>query len=93
MPTHKRDEGHEVQGSTIPDDGLILTETITQGRIPNGPSFQLGTIVGNLQGDLLLTVTFKDGEVVNERLDMGGMLQTWISEINHSKRMRDEFGA
>lgn len=90
---HPRDEGHEVQGSTTPDDGVILTEVITQGHIPGGPKFHLGSIVGNLQGDLLLAVTFPDGEVVTERLDTGGMLSVWISEINHSKRMRDEFGA
>lgn len=93
MPTHKRDEGHEVQASTTPDESLVLTEAITQGHIPGGPEFHLGSIVGNLQGDLLLSVKFPDGERVVERLDMGGMLQVWISEIAHSKRMRDDFGA
>ena len=90
---HSRAEGHEVQGSTTPDDSLILTEVITQGHIPGGPQFHLGSIVGNLQGDLLLAVTFPDGERVTERLDTGGMLQQWITEIVHSKRMRDDYGA
>lgn len=95
MPTHKRDEGHEVQGSTTPDDGFYLREVLTAGTAgdKNAIKFSLDSIVGSLQGDLLLTVTFPDGEVVRERLDTMGMLQTWISEISHSKRMRDEFGA
>lgn len=90
MPTHKRDEGHEVQGSTTPDDGLMLTEALTAGAIGH-TTFALDSIVGNMQGDLLLTVTFPDGEVVRERLDMTGMLRTWLMEIDHSKRMRDDW--
>lgn len=91
---HSRAEGHkDMRFNTEPDDGIMLTQTITHGRTPDGMTFQLGSIVGNLQGDLMLTVTFPDAEVVRERLDMGGMLTEWVSEIAHSKRMRDDYGA
>lgn len=94
MPTHQRDEGHEVQGKTTPHDGVILTNAITSGEIgiPGGTArFALGSIVGSLTGDLLLSVTFADGERVTERLGMTGMLYGWISEIAHSKQMRDDW--
>lgn len=98
MPTHKRDEGHEVQGSTVPHDAVILTQALTQGTLPKGQygedaKFELGSIIGSAQGDLLLSVTFPDGERVTERLDMSGLLGTWVGEVVHSKRMRDDFGA
>lgn len=94
MPTHQRDEGHEVQGRTTPHDGIILTNAISSGEfgIPGGTArFELGSIVGSLVGDLLLTVTFTDGERVTERLSMAGMLHDWIGEIAYSKSMRDNW--
>ncbi len=88
---HSRAEGHEVEGRTTPFDTPILTNDITAGSIPGIGTFALGHIIGSLQGDLLLSVTFPDGERVNERLDMGSLLAGWIGEIAHSKRMRDDF--
>lgn len=95
---HSRAEGHEVQASTRPDDEMYLTNALTQGTLPEGQwgegaTFTLGSIVGSLQGDLLLTVKFTDGESVTERLDMSDVLGVWVGEITHSKRMRDDFGA
>ena len=90
---HSRAEGHkDLRFNTEPHDGVILTETITQGRTPDGMTFVLGSIVGNLQGDLMLDVRFPDGEEVHERLDMSGMLTDWVIEIAHSKRIRDDYG-
>jgi hypothetical protein len=87
---HGRDEGHkDMHFSTEPHDGVILTNTISQGRSDRF-DFTLGTIVGNLQGDLLLTVTFEDGEAVHERLPMTPFLTEWVGEIVHSKQMRGE---
>lgn len=94
MPTHQRDEGHkDMRFSTEPHDGVIFTEAVTSGDTPSGVTFALGSIVGSMQGDLLLSVVFPDGERVTERLDMTALLAEWIGEIAHSKRMRDEYGA
>lgn len=91
---HSRAEGHkDMRYNTEPDDGIHLTQNITAGRTPDGMTFALGSIVGSLPGDLLLSVTFPDGERVTERLDMASMLTEWVSEIAHSKRMRDDYGA
>lgn len=95
---HSRAEGHkDMRFNTEPHDGVILTNTLTGGALGGTDSgvalFTLGSIVGSLQGDLLLTVTFPDGERVTERLPMVLMLHEWINEIAHSKRMRDDYGA
>ena len=70
---------------------MILTQGLTAGTASGDVSFALGTIIGKLQGDLLLTVMFPDGETVHERLDMSGLLSGWVSEICHSKFTRDRF--
>jgi len=87
---HARTEGHKVEFTTIPQpDAIVLTNAITQGRSDRF-DFRLGHIVGSMQGDLLLTVSFEDGEEVHERVDMTALLQDWIGEIVHSKQMRGE---
>lgn len=88
---HSREAGHTLEASSTPEkNSAVLTDSITRGIYP-GATFSLGLIVGSLQGDLLLTVTFRDGEVVRERLDTSGMLAQWIGEVVHSKQMRDHF--
>ena len=94
---HSRAEGHkDMRFSTEPHDGVILTNAVTSGEvgIAGGTArFELGSIVGSLTGDLLLSVTFRDGERVTERLSMAALLHEWIGEVAHSKRMRDDYGA
>jgi len=87
---HGRTEGHKVEFTTIPQpDAVVLTNSITRGESDRF-DFTLGAIVGSMQGDLLLSVYFEDGEEVHERVDMNALLQAWIGEIVHSKQMRGE---
>lgn len=92
MPTHKRDEGHEVQGSTVPLVSTPMNQRIVDGEL-GSIQYKLGVDVDHAGGDLILSVYFEDGEVVHERLKMTQMVQQWVQEVHHSKRMRDEFGA
>jgi hypothetical protein len=86
---HSRSEGHEIEIVTVPDDGMVLTNSITRGSTGE-LTFSVGSIVGSLQGDLLVTVLFEDGESVHERIPMSALLSTLIGEIVHSKQMRAE---
>lgn len=86
---HSRDEGHQVEIATLPHDGMILTREITRGQTGD-VGYILGSITGSLQGDLLVTVIFADGEVVHERVIMGVLLGALIEEIVHSRQMRGE---
>lgn len=87
---HSRDEGHSFEVVTVPDDGMVMINDITRGSVGN-VKFSAGSIVGSLQGDLLVTVMFPDGETVHERIPMSALLSTLIGEIFHSKKMRDDY--